>query len=69
MAWQLGRLRLKAADLAFAEERVAELERFEPHERMVRIQRMFIDQPGKPRNWVSILELLTLANSRAVREV
>ncbi len=34
-------------------------------ERMLKINRCFLDNPNKPKNWTIIVELLTLANSRA----
>jgi len=60
---------LKTQDLDFINSFLTLTEHNDPHTRILKINRIFIDQPDKPKNWAYIAEAMTWANSRQLREM
>lgn len=60
---------LRAEDFIFIGHFLDQTENDDPHTRALKINRLYIDKPMKPKTWVWIAEALTWANSRAVREI
>ncbi len=58
------RKKLKKSDFDLILNFIARTLNDDPNERMLKINRLFIDQPDKPKNWLYISELLTMMNSR-----
>lgn len=57
----------KKQDWELIEKFIFENEKTTTSERQLKINRLFIDMPAKPKNWLYIVEFLSFFNSRLER--
>jgi hypothetical protein len=58
---------LKKSDMEFIDQFLDRTSHHDPNDRQLLINRLFMDNPNKPKNWLLIMEFLQFINSRHYR--